>query len=186
MGFDLIGVTMKTLKALPLALAILSAAALAPLAVPGALAQVTNIDVQWAISSIMMAGKRANQVPGIKKVPSVGVIRLDIPTVPMFRGDIPDWQDFKIMTQKNAAGVAKLQKALAANPVTRAALAKHRVQPWQVARARHGSWASSACNPCPDASPWTSATCSARASPSTRSSAASTWTRAWPTPRTCA
>jgi hypothetical protein len=136
---DLIGVTMKILKALPLALTILAAAALAPVAVPGALAQVTNIDVMWAISSIQMAGKRANQVPGIKKVPSVGVIRLDIPTVPMIGGDIPNWQEFKIMTQRNAAGVAKLQKALAANPVTAAALAKVRVKPSQVAGVQIGS-----------------------------------------------
>ena len=128
---------MKTLKALPVALALLGT--VVPVAIPPALAQVTNIDVQWATSSIQMAGKRANQVPGIKKVPSVGVIRLDIPTVPMFRGDIPDWQEFKIMTQRNAAGVAKLQKALAANPVTAAALAKSRVQPWQVAGVQIGS-----------------------------------------------
>ena len=80
---------MKTLKALPLALALLGT--VVPVATSPARAQVTNIDVQWATSSIQMAGKRANQVPGIKKVPSVGVIRLDIPTVPMFRGDIPDW-----------------------------------------------------------------------------------------------
>lgn len=130
---------MNILKALPLAFALLGAVALAPASAPEARAQVTNIDVQWATSSILMAGKRANQVPGIKKVPSVGVIRLDIPTVPMYRGDIPDWQDFKIMTQKNAAGVAKLQKALAANPVTAAALAKSRVKPWQVAGVQIGS-----------------------------------------------
>lgn len=130
---------MNILKALPLAFALLGAVALASASAPEARAQVTNIDVQWATSSILMAGKRANQVPGIKKVPSVGVIRLDIPTVPMYRGDIPDWQDFKIMTQKNAAGVAKLQKALAANPVTAAALAKSRVKPWQVAGVQIGS-----------------------------------------------
>lgn len=128
---------MKTLKALPFALALLGT--VVPVAIPPAQAQVTNIDVQWATSSIQMAGKRANQVPGIKKVPSVGVIRLDIPTVPMFRGDIPDWQEFKIMTQRNAAGVAKLQKALAANPVTAAALAKNHVKPWQVAGVQIGS-----------------------------------------------
>ncbi|PZF78314.1 hypothetical protein DK847_00350 [Aestuariivirga litoralis] len=130
---------MKTLKALPFALALLAASAIVPLCAPQAVAQVTNIDVQWAISSIQMAGKRASQVPGIKKVPSVGVIRLDIPTVPMYRGDIPDWQDFKIMTQRNAAGVAKLQRNLAANPVTAAALAKVRVKPSQVAGVQIGS-----------------------------------------------
>ena len=129
--------TTKTLKALPFALALV-AAGLSATALP-AVAQVTNIDVQWAISSIQMAGKRANQVPGIKKVPSVGVIRLDIPTIPMFNGDVPDWQEFKIMTQRNAAGVAKLQKALAANPVTAAALARSRVKPWQVAGVQIGS-----------------------------------------------
>ena len=99
----------------------------------------TNIDVQWAISSIQMAGKRAGQVPGIKKVPSVGVIRLDVPTIPMFNGDVPDWQEFKIMTQRNAAGVAKLQRNLAANPVTAAALAKNHVRPSQVAGVQIGS-----------------------------------------------
>ncbi len=67
---------MTFFKALPLAFALCAAAALAPATASSALAQVTNIDVQWATSSIMMAGKRAGQVPGIKKVPSVGVIRL--------------------------------------------------------------------------------------------------------------
>jgi hypothetical protein len=130
---------MKIIKALPLALALAASAALVPATAPVALAQVTNIDVQWAISSIQMAGKRAAQVPGIKKVPSVGVIRLDVPTIPMFNGDVPDWQEFKIMTQRNAAGVAKLQRNLAANPVTAAALAKNHVRPSQVAGVQIGS-----------------------------------------------
>ena len=130
---------MKNLKAMPLVLSLLGTAAVFPAAAPFAVAQVTNIDVQWAMSSIQQAGKRANQVPGIKKVPSVGVIRLDIPTIPMFSGDIPDWQEFKIMTQRNAAGVAKLQRNLAANPVTAATLAKNHVRPGQVAGVQIGS-----------------------------------------------
>lgn len=130
---------MKILKSLPLALALAASAAIVPATAPAALAQVTNIDVQWAISSIQMAGKRAAQVPGIKKVPSVGVIRLDVPTIPMFNGDVPDWQEFKIMTQRNAAGVAKLQRNLAANPVTAAALARNHVSPGQVAGVQIGS-----------------------------------------------
>lgn len=130
---------MKTIKALSLAIALAASAAVVPAAAPVALAQVTNIDVQWAISSIQMAGKRAAQVPGIKKVPSVGVIRLDVPTIPMFNGDVPDWQEFKIMTQRNAAGVAKLQRNLAANPVTAKALAKNHVSPSQVAGVQIGS-----------------------------------------------
>ena len=128
---------MKTLKALPFALALLGTAIAA--GTPAAIAQVTNIDVQWAMSAIQQAGKRANQVPGIKKVPSVGVIRLDVPTIPMFNGDVPDWQEFKIMAQNNAAGVAKLQRNLAANPVTAAALAKNHVKPFQVAGVQIGS-----------------------------------------------
>ncbi|MFO1133110.1 MAG: hypothetical protein U1E16_14000 [Hyphomicrobiales bacterium] len=130
---------MKSLKSLPLAFALAATAIILPATAPAALAQVTNIDVQWAISSIQMAGKRAAQVPGIKKVPSVGVIRLDVPTIPMFNGDVPDWQEFKIMTQRNAAGVAKLQRNLAANPVTAAALAKNHVSPGQVAGVQIGS-----------------------------------------------
>lgn len=128
---------MKTLKALPFALAISTAIALA--AAPAARAQVTTIDVQFAISSIQTAGRQAAQVPSIKKVPSVGIIRLDVPTVPMFNGDIPDWQEFKIMVQGNAAAVGRLQRALAANPVTAAALARVRVQPSQVAGIQIGS-----------------------------------------------
>ncbi|WP_421694435.1 hypothetical protein [Aestuariivirga sp.] len=130
---------MNILKALPFAIALGACATLAPFAAPKAVAQVSQIDVSMAISSIMNAGRRAAQVPTIAKVPSVGVIRLDVPTIPSFSGDIPNWQEFKIMTQKNAAGVAKLQQALAANPVTRAALAKNHVQPWQVAGAQIGS-----------------------------------------------
>ena len=130
---------MKTLKALPFAIALSAAALVAPMSVPGALAQVSNIDVHMAIGSIQLAGTRAKQVPGIKNVPSIGIIRLDVPTIPMFSGDIPDWQEFKIMTQSNAAGVARLQRALAANPVTAAALARVRVQPSQVAGVQIGS-----------------------------------------------
>lgn len=130
---------MKILKALSFALLLSGTAAIVPATVPAAQAQVTNIDVQWATSAIQQAGKRANQIPGIKKVPSVGVIRLDVPTVPMYRGDIPDWQEFRIMAQRNAAGVSKLQRNLAANPVTAAALAKARVKPWQVAGVQIGS-----------------------------------------------
>ena len=130
---------MNILKALPLALALGACAAMAPVSIPAALAQVSQIDVHMAISAVMNAGNRAAQVPSISKVPSVGIIRLDVPTIPQFSGDIPDWQDFKIMVQKNAAGVARLQQALDANPVTRAALAKHHVQSWQVAGAQIGS-----------------------------------------------
>jgi hypothetical protein len=106
---------------------------------PVALAQVGQSDVQPAIASIMNAGTRADRVKSIKKVPSVGVIRLDMPVVPLMGGDVPSWQEFKILVQRNYAGVSKMRKALMANPVTRAALAKYRIDPSQIAGAQISS-----------------------------------------------
>lgn len=122
---------MKFLKALPLAL--LVAAAPAGLPAP-AMGQVTEIDAQMAVSSITSAGSRAAKVRQVKKVPSVGVIRLDMWTSPTFsNSSIPDASDFRILAQRNAAGVKRLQQALQANPVTREALAKRGISPRQVA-----------------------------------------------------
>lgn len=124
---------MRILSALSLALLVTALPAVLPGATTGAVAQVTEIDSQSASSSIMNAGTSAVRVRSITKVPSVGVIRLDVPTAPLLSSDIPTRQEFKIMVQRNAAAVANLQRALAANPVTRAALAKHHVDPRQVA-----------------------------------------------------
>lgn len=130
---------MKIIKAAAVALALFGTIAMSPATVRIAVAQVSQIDAQASQSAIMAAGRRAAQVPGIKKVPSVGVIRLDVPGFAFEVNGIPTPQEYRIMVQKNAGGVAKLQKALAANPVTSAALARVRVQPWQVAGVQIGS-----------------------------------------------
>ena len=124
---------MKTMRAMLLG-ALLGFAPFAD--VPQATAQVTEIDYHMAISAITNAGNRASKVAAIKRVPSVGVISLDYRAVPRFATDVPDPSDFKIMTRKNAAGVAKLQRALAANPVTRDVLARNGVDVDQVAGAQ--------------------------------------------------
>jgi hypothetical protein len=121
------------------ALMIATAVALSPIAaIAPASAQVSQIDVHASISAIMDAGHRADRVKTIKKVPSVGVIRLDMGPV-ISSSSIPDQSEYRIMVSRNAAGVNKLRRALAANPATRAALAKRGISPSQVAGAQISS-----------------------------------------------
>lgn len=121
---------MKTTRAMLLA-ALLG---ITPLTgVPQAAAQVSEIDYHMAMSSITHAGSRASKVAALKRVPGVGVIRLDVRTVPRFMTDVPDPSDFKILARKNAGGIAKLQRALAGNPVTRDVLARRGIDVGQVA-----------------------------------------------------
>lgn len=124
---------MKTLKPLLFALLLGAGMASPVITVPQASAQVSEIDGRMAMSAIMNAGRRADEVKSITKVPSVGVIRLDIRLVPLAGSDVPTWMEYKIMVQKFSGGVNKLRRALMANPVTRAALAKNHVEAWQVA-----------------------------------------------------
>jgi len=126
---------MKALRILLIALAV----ACPPLAgAPRALAQVSGADIQMASSAIMNAGTRAAKVKAIKRVPSVGVVRLD--ANPMgFWSDLPTPAEYRIMVSKSAAGVNKLRQALRANPATRAALAKRGIDPGQVAGAQISS-----------------------------------------------
>lgn len=121
---------MKILRALLIALAV----GTAPLATaPGTLAQVSGSEVQRANSAIMNAGNRAAKVKSIKRVPSVGVVRLDTNPMNGFWSDLPSPAEYRIMASKFAGGIAKLQQALRANPVTRDALARHGVSVSQVA-----------------------------------------------------
>lgn len=124
---------MKTLKPLMIALLVGAGTVLPVMPVPQAAAQVGEIDARPAMSAIMNAGKRADQVKSITRVPSVGVVRLDMRMVPLPGSDVPSWPEYKIMVQKFSGGVNKLRRALMANPVTRAALAKNGVEAWQVA-----------------------------------------------------
>lgn len=124
---------MTRLKTLCFALLIGAGPALLP-AAPAALAQVSQIDASMASSAIMNAGSRAARVKSITRVPAVGVIRLDLRQFSTFSStDVPDEQEFRILTNRNAAGVSALQRALAANPVTRAALKRHGVEVKKVA-----------------------------------------------------
>lgn len=125
---------MKTLMVLLIAVAAWVAAA----GVPGAVAQVSGADIQRASSAIMNAGNRASQVKAIKRVPSVGVVRLDVNPMSVF-SDLPDPAEYRIMVSRNAAGVAKLRQALRSNPATREALAKRGIDPGQVAGAQVSS-----------------------------------------------
>ena len=124
---------MNRLRAILLSLTLGACTVLHP---PLAVAQVSNIDSQMATSSILNAGKRAAKVPSIKRVPSVGVIRLDFYAVVPFNSDLPDPAEYRILAKRNAAGVAKLQNALRANPVTRDAIAKRGIGISQIAGAQ--------------------------------------------------
>lgn len=126
---------MKTFRALMIATAV----ALSPVGVIApASAQVSQLDVHMSIAAIMDAGHRADRVKTIKKVPSVGVVRLDMGPI-ISNSNIPDRAEYRIMVSRNAAGVNKLRRALAANPATRAALAKRGISPGQVAGAQISS-----------------------------------------------
>jgi hypothetical protein len=106
--------------------------------VPDATAQVSGADIERASSAIMNAGNRASKVKAIKRVPSVGVVRLDLNPMTAF-SDLPDPAEYRIMVSRNAAGVAKLRQALRSNPATREALARRGIDPGQVAGAQISS-----------------------------------------------
>jgi hypothetical protein len=76
-----------------------------------------------AQAAIMSAGSRAGAISRLKAVPSVGVINLKIRWVPTFRSDVPDVAEYRNSAGKNFSGIKRLRNALAANPVTRRALA---------------------------------------------------------------
>ena len=76
-----------------------------------------------AEAAIMSAGSRVSAISRLKAVPSVGVVNLNIRWVPMRRSVVPDVAEYRISAGKNFSGIKRLRKALAANPVTRRALA---------------------------------------------------------------
>jgi hypothetical protein len=125
---------MKHVIVLFIAVAVWVAAA----GLPDATAQVSGADIERASSAIMNAGNRASKVKAIKRVPSVGVVRLDFNPMMAF-SDRPDPAEYRIMVSRNAAGVAKLRQALRSNPATREALAKRGIDPNQVAGAQISS-----------------------------------------------
>ena len=90
-------------------------------------AQVSEIDGQMAESAIMSSGSRAALVANVTNVPSVGVIRLSFRDSRAAEARMRTPEDFKILASKYRSGIARLQRALAANPVTREALDRRNI-----------------------------------------------------------
>ena len=76
-----------------------------------------------AEAAILSAGSRAAAISRLRAVPSVGVVNLNIRTVPRFRSSETDVAEYRISAGKNFSGIKRLRNALASNPVTRRALA---------------------------------------------------------------
>lgn len=109
------------MKPLPILLAAAFSLSVAATTAP---AQVSATDSYQAESAILSAGSRASAVSRLKKVGSVGVIRLYVRTTPTRYQDYPGPEEFEISAAKNMSGIKKLRAALSANPATRAVLAK--------------------------------------------------------------
>jgi hypothetical protein len=90
----------------------------------GAESQLTQSNYDNAISAMMSAASRSARVGQMRNVPSVTVVRLKQIVVFRHPGDEPDLPSIQISAQKNAFGIRRLRNALAANPATRAALAR--------------------------------------------------------------
>jgi hypothetical protein len=75
-----------------------------------------------AEAAILSAGSRAAAVKRLRTVPSVGVVNLNLRTVPRFRSNETDVAEYRISAGKNFSGIKRLRAALAANPVTLRAL----------------------------------------------------------------
>jgi hypothetical protein len=93
----------------------------------GVQAQLTQDDFRDATIGMMTAGSVAAKIRELHEVSSLGVVRLKRIVVFRHPGDEPDPAAIGISAQKNAAGIAQLRSALAANPATRAALANRGV-----------------------------------------------------------
>jgi hypothetical protein len=81
--------------------------------------QVTQSDTFAAQSAIMSGKSSARQIATLKVVPSVG--RVYLPNRIVRSGEA--YIQWKLSSEKNAAGIVKLRRALRGNPVTKAALA---------------------------------------------------------------
>ncbi len=87
-------------------------------------AQIADETVRQATVGMMSAGNNAYEVAGLRHVPRLTVINLRLIANYRVRTERERVSDFKIGAEKNAAGIARLRKALKANPATRAALAE--------------------------------------------------------------
>ena len=98
-------------------------------------------DLTMAPAVIMSAGSRASAVRALRKVPSVGVVNLNIRHNFSLWDDssAPDVREFRLVAAHHAAGIRKLRAALSANPVTRKALARRGIPVSRVVGVRIGS-----------------------------------------------
>lgn len=87
-------------------------------------AQIADETVRQATIGMMNAGNDAFEVAGLRHVPRVTIINLRLIANYRVRKERLRLSDFKISAEKNAAGIARLRKALKANPATRAAIAE--------------------------------------------------------------
>jgi len=90
-------------------------------------AQIADETVRQATVGMMNAGHDAYEVAGLRHVPRLTVINLRLIASYRVRRERERVSDFKIGAEKNAAGIARLRKALKANPAARAALAERGV-----------------------------------------------------------
>jgi hypothetical protein len=81
-------------------------------------AQVSQGDKFLAQSAIMSSALSARRIATLNGVPSVGVVYL--PNRIVRSGE--DYIQWRLSAEKNSVGVAKLQRALRSNPITRAEL----------------------------------------------------------------
>lgn len=88
-----------------------------------------------AEAAIMSASTTAAKVRQIKKVPSVGVLSLN---VPYFEGGM-SYADFRILASKYSSGIGRLQSALYRNSATRNELAKRGIPIDQIVGVRVSS-----------------------------------------------
>ena len=116
----------KTLARYGLA-ALLLAAAPAAFSLP-ALAQMSSQEATMATTAIISAGQRAAAVARIDHVPSVGAVRLKRQIMRLNEEDDgADFTNFASEASRHQAGIARLRAALARNPATAEALARHHI-----------------------------------------------------------
>lgn len=111
----------------------LALAALLFTAVPAALptaahAQMSSQEATMATVAIMSAGQRAAAVARIDHVPAVGAVRLKRQIMRLNEEDDgADFTNFAAEASRHHAGIARLRAALARNPATAEALARHHI-----------------------------------------------------------
>lgn len=107
--------------------ALLLAAAPAASSLP-ALAQMSSQEATMATAAIISAGQRAAAVARIDRVPSVGAVRLKRQIMRLNEEDDgADFTNFAAEAARHQSGIARLRAALARNPATAEALARHHI-----------------------------------------------------------